>query len=100
MPYLSVVDMPRKMAGKGAPRQTVFGVLGATKIEPYSKSLGGLVEETTPGKKPKVSMPASKASHNTDHHIIGAPSKTKISGEHYGQVPYPGAFMAHLGKRL
>ena len=96
-PYLKVVDMPRMMKGEGAPRSTTFGVLGRTKESPLSKSLGGLVMETTKGKVPNESFPASRAYHNTEHHIIGAASKTKVSGMHYGQVPYPGAFMAHLG---
>lgn len=96
-PYLKVVDMPRQMKGEGAPRSTVSGVLGRTKESPLSKSLGGLVMETTKGAMPKDSFPAKKAYKNTEHHIIGAPSKTKISGMHYGQVPYPGVYYAHLG---
>lgn len=96
-PYLKVVDMPRMMKGEGAPRSTTFGVLGRTKESPLSKSLGGLVMETTKGAEPKGAFPAKDAYRNTEHHIIGAASKTKISGMHYGQVPYPGAFMAHLG---
>jgi len=99
-PYLHVVDFPRMMGGVGAPRSTVFGAIGRTKLDPYSKSLGGLVQTTTPGKSPKVSMPASHAPLNSDHHIIGAASKTKVPGQHYGQVPYPGAFRSHLGNRV
>ena len=96
-PYLKVVDMPRQMKGEGAPRSTVFGVLGRTKESPLTKSLGGLVMETTKGSVPKGSFPAKDAYRNTEHHIIGHAAKTKVSGMHYGQVPYPGAFMAHLG---
>jgi len=100
-PYLHVVDEPRMMAGKGAPRSIVFGVLGRSKIEPEMKSLGGLVHNS------KASAPIGKgtlekhASHlNTERHITGPAAKTHISGEHYGQVPYPGRYMADAGKRL
>ena len=98
--YLRVVDMPRRMKGKGAPKQTVFGVLGMTKEEPMSKSLGGLVKESTKVSAPKVSMAASKEKKNTDRHIIGAPAKTHIPGSHMGQVPYAGAYMSHVGSSL
>lgn len=93
LPYLHIVDMPRRMAGVGAPRGTVFGVLGKTKMSSESRVLGGLVRETTKGAPVPEHMKAKRASKNTEHHIIGAPSKTHISGEHFGQVPYPGAFM-------
>lgn len=99
-PYLNVVDMPRMMGGVGAPRSTVFGAIGRTKMDPYTKSLGGLVETTTPGKTPKVSMSASSVDTNTERHIIGARSKTPMPGQHYGQIPYPGAYQSHLGNRV
>ena len=102
-PYLQVVDMPRMMGGKGAPRSTVFGAIGRTKIDPYSKSLGGLVETTTPGaghfEKDAVEK-ASAVHHNTEFHIIGHAAKTKVPGDHYGQVPYAGAYRSALGARL
>ena len=98
--YLRIVDMPRRMSGKGAPSQTVFGVLGKTMEDPYSKTLGGLVKESTKVSAPKVAVKASKEPKNTDRHIIGKPSKTHISGEHFGQVPYAGQYMAGAGKRL
>jgi len=99
-PYLQVVDMPRMMGGKGAPRSTIFGALGRTQYDPYTRTLGGLIVTTTPGKKPKETMKASAEHHNTDHCIIGPAAKTHVPGEHYGQVPYPGAFRSHLGPRL
>jgi hypothetical protein len=102
-PYLQVVDMPRMMGGKGAPRSTVFGALGRTKIEPYTKTLGGLVVTTTPGTGHFDKAAVEKASSvpkNTEFHIIGAASKTRVPGEHYGQVPYPGAFRSALGASL
>ena len=98
-PYLEVVDEPRQMRGEGAPRSTVFGVLGRTKETGKMKSLGGLVHRT-----PSEAIPKGTVLHSchakTERHICGPASKTHISGQHFGQVPYPGAFMAHLGHRL
>ena len=98
--YLKIVDMPRRMSGKGAPRQTVFGVLGRTMEDSMSKSLGGLVRESTKVSAPKVSVKASSEKKNTDRHILGPASKTHIPGVHQGQVPYAGQFMSHIGARL
>jgi hypothetical protein len=100
IPYLSVVDMPRRMGGKGAPTQTVFGVLGRTMYESSSKSLGGLVRESTNVKAPKVSQKASSLEKNTERHIIGKASKTVIPGVHQGQVPYAGQYMSAVGGAL
>ena len=100
-PYLHVVDEPRVMRGKGAPRSTVFGVIGRTKIDPFTKTLGGLVVESTKGVRPeKVSMKASAVPKNTDRKIVGAAAKTKIPGAHMGQVPYAGKYMSDVGERL
>lgn len=98
--YLKVVDMPRRMSGKGAPRQTVFGVLGRTMETSMAKSLGGLVKESTKVSAPKVSEKASAEKKNTDRKIIGAAAKTHIPGVHMGQVPYAGQYMTHIGARL
>lgn len=101
MPYLRVVDQPRVMAGKGAPRDTVFGVMGHTMEDSETKSLGGLVRNTkadAPIPKGEVIHHASKLS--TERHITGPAPKTHISGEHYGQVPYPGRYMGHAGPRM
>jgi hypothetical protein len=88
------------MAGKGAPKPTIFGVLGQTTYDPYTRTLGGLVKNTMTGKlNPGVTMPARKAPE-TDHCIIGAPSKTRMPSAHYGQVPYPGKFIDKVGKAL
>jgi len=100
IPYLSVIDNPRRMGGKGAPAPTISGVLGRTMYESSSKSLGGLVKERTPVKAPKVAMKASSEPKNTDRHILGAASKTHIPGAHMGQTPYAGAYMSHIGARL
>ena len=98
-PYLKVVGMPRQMGGKGAPKETVFGVLGMTKTDPYSKSLGGLVVHTTGGSKPSVSKSNETLKMKTDHMMPGT-TATKISGSHYGQVPYAGAYMAKEGSKV
>lgn len=99
-PYLKVVGMPREMGGKGAPKPTVFGVLGRTKMESMNKVLGGLVETSTPGKKPKVDMKVDSVVRQSDHHLEGAGRATHISGEHYGQVPYAGKYMAKEGSKV
>ena len=98
--YLRVVDMPRRMGGKGAPRQTVFGVLGMTMEDSKTKTLGGLVKESTKVSAPKVAVKASSEKKNTDRHILGPAAKTPIPGAHTGQVPYAGMFMSHVGKAL
>lgn len=91
-----------EMAGKGAVRDTVFGVLGATKYDAHAKTLGGLVKDTKPGMKaPVVSEKmAEKMTHNTDRHILGPAAKTHIAGAHFGQVPFAGAFMGPVGHSL
>ena len=97
-PYMKVVDEPRMMRGKGAPRSTVFGVLGRTREEPMAKSLGGLVHHTADGKVQKGTV--SRKHEMTERNIEGNVSKTKTPGYHYGQVLYSGVFMSHLGARL
>ena len=100
-PFVHKIDPPRMMEGKGAPRDTIFGVLGETKMDPYMRSLGGLVHDTKTedsSKEPKLIHPATKM--NTERHITGPPAKTHISGSRYGQVPYPGQYMGTGGERL
>lgn len=97
-PYLEVVDEPRLMKGKGAPRSTVFGVLGRTKMDPYTKSLGGLVSKTADAKVQPGTL--AHGSLRSERGAVGMTPRTKISGEHYGQVPYPGSYMGSLGKRV
>lgn len=99
-PYLSVIDNPRRMRGKGAFEPTVSGILGRTMYDSSSKTLGGLVKESTPVKAPKVAVRASKEPKNTERHILGKASKTPIPGAHLGQVPYAGAYMSAVGARL
>ena len=103
-PYLHVVDMPRMMGGKGAPRSTIFGVLGRTVEDPYMRSLGGLVANTkSSGPVPKHKSIYSNTikGMKTERNIASPPpSKTHIPKEHYGQVPYVGKYMSDLGSRL
>jgi hypothetical protein len=103
-PYLQVEDAKR-MLGKGAPRRTVFGPIGRTKAaDPYMRSLGGLLIETTKGgksEKPVMSEKAAvRALGNTEHHILGKASKTEVPGAHFGQVPYPGKFRSVEGSMV
>ena len=98
-PYLEVVGEPRQMRGEGAPRSTVFGVLGMTKESPKMKSLGGLVHHSVHRKVPKGEL-MRPGGVKTERGITGAPAKTHIPGAHYAQIPYPGVFMAHLGHAL
>ena len=98
VPYLSVVDEPRVMKGKGAPRSTVFGVLGHTKETGMTRVLGGLVQHAASNPIPKGTV--SKKHHMTERHIDGPAPKTHIPGAHYGQIPYPGLYMSMKGNPL
>jgi hypothetical protein len=68
-------------------------------MDPYQRSLGGLVQETTGNKRLRSGeVHMVKASmQNTDRRILGPASKTHIPKEHYGQVPYPGVFQSQVG---
>ena len=103
MPYLAVQDPQIMMKGKGAPRSTVFGVLGRTKETGYMRSLGGLVTKTTVGAKTPAHMSEKEATRRglqTERDILGPASKTHYPGKHYAQIPYPGQFASHLGAEL
>ena len=103
-PYLHFVSTPsRNMKGKGAPRSTVFGVLGQTKLDPYSRSLGGLVVQTTGSravKKGEIEHIGHPGHALTERGAVGIVPKTHISPKHYAQVPYAGEYMAAAGKEL
>lgn len=89
-----------EMEGKGAPRDTMFGVIGATKFDAHAKSLGGLVHDTKAhGGAPVVSEKAAEK-HNTERHILGSAAKTHVPGVHYAQVPFCGHFMSAVGTRV
>jgi hypothetical protein len=100
MAYLEVVESNRKMSGKGAPRDTLFGVIGHTKMDPLTRSLGGLVIGTTKGVSEKGIAQKATEGKNTEHHLIGGTHKTALPGVHYGQVPYAGMYMKAVGKSV
>lgn len=99
-PYLRVVGRRIEMKGKGAPKETVSGVIGHTEMSPLSKSLGGLVVSTTAGASKVDKEAAHKPKVNTDRHIVGPASKTHIPGAHYSMVPFPGMYMSEKGREL
>ena len=107
VPYLAVQDPKIMMSGKGAPRSTVFGVLGRTpKGEEHVgvKTLGGLVKGTKEGKYMPGTIMTERGAFQmpgqTDRMILGKPSKTHIPGVHHGQIPYAGYYMSAVGKAL
>jgi hypothetical protein len=100
MPHQFVKKIPaiRQMKGKGAPIQTLPGVIGAVMEDPYHRTLGGLVVDT----KDRGPVPSDLSSpYHTERGAVcvSAPA-TKMSGEHYGQIPYPGVYFGNLGQRL
>ena len=102
-PYLKVVGMPREMGGVGAPKPIVFGVLGHTKDTGMMKSLGGLVETSTGDRSVKAGETVSKKQAKgmgSDHRLENAGTASHLPGQHYGQVPYAGAYMYKLGEKL
>jgi hypothetical protein len=99
-PYLAVADPRLAMAGKGAPRSTIFGALGVGggargNVSDGVKSLGGLVADTK-SQHGVLKNEAHKEHLPTDHHK----PKTPLPALHYGQVLYPGRFFGHAGARL
>lgn len=88
------------MSGKGAPSQTIFGVIGATAFDPLQKSLGGLVSDTKSSASEKNPAKSADSMPQTQRHIIGPAAKTSMPKEHYGQVPYAGKYMSTEGARL
>ena len=99
-PYLEVVDQPRMMKGKGAPKQMVFGVLGMTKEDPKMRTLGGLVEHATGKREKKGEVQHKPRAFHTERNITGPAAKTPIPGAHYAQVPYAGTYMSNTGSAL
>ena len=100
VPYLSVVGEPRMMKGKGAPRSTVFGVLGMTKETGKMRTLGGLVQHAPDAPIMKGTVDRRPKAVMTERCITGPASKTHIPGAHYAQVPYPGVFQSMMGHPL
>jgi hypothetical protein len=94
--YMNVVEGKYMM--RGGVRDTLFGLIGATTGQSYTKSLGGLVEHSPSGKVPS-DLKKEKVADGTERHI-GGKNATKIPGSHHGQVPYPGVYMKAVGKKL
>jgi hypothetical protein len=88
------------MGGKGAPRDTLFGLIGRTGMDPLTRSLGGLVITTTTGEKAGMPSSSSPLGKNTEHHLVGAKSRTAIPGVHMGQVPFAGMYMKAVGAEV
>lgn len=100
-PYLEVVESSRRMAGKGAPRDTTFGVLGHTKEDSMMRSLGGLVPDTkTRGANPKDQVHKIMKHMDLSEHKITVKNSTFIPGAHSSQVPYAGQYMKLVGQKL
>ena len=91
-----------QMSGSGAPRSTVFGVLGRTMYDSHSRSVGGLVLDTKEraplGKGTTVA--ASQIHENTERGLLGPAAKTHIPGSHYGMKPYAGFFRSAVGPKI
>lgn len=99
LPYMKNNSMRFEMAGKSAPKPTIFNVIGETKYSPNIKSLGGLVKDTKPSagiKKGVLMSPSGVKRINTENCIIGK-SASKVPGRHYAQVPYAGKFLYNVG---
>lgn len=93
---MNVID--GKFAMKSGVKDTLFGLIGATKNNTLVRSLGGIVTQTPDGKKPS-GVKKERVADATERHIGGA-NKTHIPGAHYSQIPYPGYFMSALGKKV
>ena len=91
-------SVPRDlMAGKGAPTPTIFGVIGKTTTDAYTKSLGGLVKDTKTNYSKNPSFKAGGM--QTENGILG-PNPSAVARQHYGQVPYAGRFYKALGAKV
>jgi hypothetical protein len=90
----------RRMGGKGAPVQTIPGVMGAQMQDSYMRSLGGLIVDTKHLGPTPSHFSVDRASHTERGAISHSAPHTKVSGQHYGQVLYAGAYMGDLGERI
>jgi len=100
-PYLAVAAPRLMMKGKGAPRSTVFGMLGVGGgarggVADGVKSLGGLVMTTTKVKVHDKTVP-EKRSCATEHGCFGKNATVRPMAR---GGPYPGYFGSHVGKEL
>ena len=98
----TTIASKNQMQGSGAPRSTVFGVLGQTVYDSHSRSVGGLVLDTKDrahlGKGTTEAV--SHIHHNTERGLLGPAAKTHIPGSHYGMKPYPGYFRSAVGPKI
>lgn len=97
MSFMSVVEGKYMM--KGGIQDTLFGLIGQTKGHTEIRSLGGIVDGGKPDAKKPSGLKKEKVADSTDHHI-GGKNATKISGHHFGQILFAGAFMAKRGPKL
>jgi hypothetical protein len=97
MAYMNVVE--GKFMMKGGVKDTLFGLIGTTMGHSEVKSLGGIVDGGKPDAKTPSGLKKEKVADKTERHI-GGKNATHIPGKHFGQILYPGAFMARLGPKL
>ena len=97
MAYMNVVEGKYMM--KDGIKDTLFGLIGQTKGHTEIQSLGGIVDGGKPDAAKPTGLKKEKVADATERHI-GGKNATKISGHHFGQVPFAGAFMARRGKKL
>ena len=97
--YIKKIPAIRQMGGKGAPMPLIPGVIGATMQDSYQRSLGGLIVDTKHLGPTPPHFSDKKAFHTENGAVMHSSPATHISGQHYGQVLYPGAHMGHLGVR-
>lgn len=97
MSYMNVIS--GKYIQKDGIKDTLFGLIGQTKGHTQIQSLGGIVDGGKPDAKVPSDLKKEKVADRTERHI-GGKNATKISGKHFGQVPYPGMYMASAGKKL
>lgn len=93
LPYMG--GYPQKVIGKSSTQPILFGVLGMFKGDEKFQALQQIVEGP-----PNYHLPPLVSSHshiNSDRHIMGAPAKTHIPGNHYGMQPFAGRFMTEQG---
>jgi hypothetical protein len=103
-PYLAVQNPKMMMAGKDAPRSTVFGALGigggaGAFVGGGSKSLGGLVRDTKTKAKAKDMVVSDKHAYKMEHGRYGK-NATHVPAAHWGMVPYPGFYRSALGAKV
>lgn len=90
----------RRMGGLGAPVETLPGVMGHQVQSAYARSLGGLINDTKHLGGPLPPVVSDSHLYTEKGAICHHSPSTKVSGQHYGQLLYPGPMMGHLGERI